>query len=159
MVAPLLSAGGAALGAGADATASALSESNPFISRLIQGTSNMLGGTAGTGVPGIAGTATRLASQIANGAATGGSAAALTAGASDNSTGQQVKQGMEAGAILGPAGALASKGLGYLGTMLGNAASPLIDISQSATESAAVSKLMQKFQADGLTPAEAIAKV
>lgn len=36
---------------------------------------------------------------------------------------------MEAGAILGPVGALVGKGLSALGTVAGNALSPIVDLS------------------------------
>lgn len=71
------------MGAGADATAGALAESNPGIASFINASKNLLSGTAGAETPGIAGTATRLASQIANGSAMGGTAAALTSGSSN----------------------------------------------------------------------------
>lgn len=135
-----------------------MAATNPLTSQLLAGGARFLGGSAGAGAPGLAGLATRLGSQVANGAITGGAASALTSAASDRPLSDQVKEGAAVGAILGPVGGLASQGLGYLYGVGKNLLSPLTDMSAAATQKAAANKLVSKLVADGMTPDQAIAK-
>jgi hypothetical protein len=151
VIAPLISGGGALLGGAAGGASALLADAYPLASRIIQGGAKLIGGTAGADAPGVAGTATRVASTAANGSAVGASAAALT--------GQPVKQGGEYGALLGPVGAIVSKGIGLASDVGKNLLSPITDLSDRATQAAAVNKLVQAFKADGMTASEAIAKV
>jgi hypothetical protein len=70
-----------------------------------------------------------------------------------------VENGALYGAALGPLGAAAGKGLSYLGSVGRNMLSPVLDLSANATEREAVNRLVQKFQADGMTPQQALARV
>ncbi|TPG50196.1 hypothetical protein EAH75_01490 [Rhodanobacter glycinis] len=65
VIAPLISTGGALAGAGATGLAAGVADSAPIASKIIQGGANLLSGTAGAGMEGIAGGATRLASKVA----------------------------------------------------------------------------------------------
>lgn len=151
VVAPVIASGANVLGGVAGLGSAALADAAPLASRIIQGGSRLLSGTAGEGAPGVAGTATRTASRAAQGATIGGAAAALT--------GEPVNKGAEYGAVLGPVGHLVGQGLQVAGRVGANLLSPLTDMSANATQRAAVNKLLGAFQADGLTPAEAMQRV
>ena len=151
VIAPVISTVGGVVGALADAAGTGLSDASPIASKIIQGTKNLLSGTAGEGMSGIAGGTTKAASKLTQGAQIGAQAAAYT--------GQPVGKGAEYGAVLAPAGALAGKVLDA-GTTIGkNLLSPLTDMSPKATQGAAANRLVRAFQADGLTMDQAVAKV
>lgn len=151
VIAPVISTVGGVGGMLADAAGTGLSDASPIASKIIQGAKNLLSGTAGEGMTGIAGGATKVASKLAQGAQIGAQAAAYT--------GQPIDKGAEYGAVLAPAGALAGKVLDAGATIGKNLLSPLTDMSVQATQNAATDRLVQAFQADGMTPAQAIAKV
>ncbi len=151
VVAPIISIVGGVGGMLADATGTALSDAAPIASKVIQGARTFLSGTAGANTPGVAGGVARVASTVAHGAQIGAQAAAYT--------GQPIAKGGEYGAALGPAGAVIGKALGAGATVGKNALSVFTDMSPNATQNAAANRLVQAFQADGLTPEQAIAKV
>jgi hypothetical protein len=145
LVTSLIESGGAALGGVGSGTAAALSDAAPVASKLIQGTTDFMGGSAGNGlVP-------RVLSRAANGSAVGAGAAAMTGGSPT--------QGAEIGAVAGPLTMLAGKVAGVGKNIVGNLLSPITDMSETATQRAAQMKLLQAFQADGMTLQQAAAKV
>jgi hypothetical protein len=143
--AALIESGGAALGGLGSGTAAALSDAAPTASKLIQGTTDFMGGSAGNGlVP-------RVLSRAVNGAGVGAGAAAMTGGSPT--------QGAEIGAVAGPLTMLAGKVAGVGKNIVGNLLSPITDMSETATQRAAQMKLLQAFRADGMTLQQAAAKV
>ena len=143
VVAPVISTVGGVGGMLADATGTALSDAAPIAAKVIQGARNFLSGTAGADTPGIAGGIAKTASTVAHGAQIGAQAAAYT--------GEPIAKGAEYGAVLGPAGTVIGKALGAGATVGKNALSIFTDMSPTATQNAAANRLVQAFQADGLT--------
>lgn len=110
---PLMASGGGMLGAAGDLAAAKAGQLSPFVGSAIEGASNLLSGTAGSGALG------RTASLAANGALQGAGASALTAGQSPNSLGSQMESGAGIGAIAGPVGSALGP---VVGSMFGRSA-------------------------------------
>jgi hypothetical protein len=126
---------------------------------MVSGVRNLLSGTAGADATGVAGGATRVVSRVAQGAGTGGTAAAVMSGSSDAPMWDQIKQGAETGAVLGPLLPLAGKALSYGKSIVGNMLSPLTDMFPGANAKIAVNKLVDAFRKDGLSLQQIIDKL
>jgi hypothetical protein len=126
---------------------------------MVSGVRNLLSGTAGADATGVAGGATRVVSRVAQGAGTGGTAAAVMSGSSDAPMSDQVLQGMKTGAVLGPVLPLLGSAAGYGQKIVQNMMSPITDMLPGANAKIAVNRLVAAFQKDGMSPEQAIARV
>lgn len=124
---PVLGPLGGAIGAGGEALAGAADAVSPALGRGIGAVGNLLTGTASGGArAGI--TANMLvkgAGLAGQGAVAGAGYGALTAGANDQTLGQNMLSGAEGGAIAGPAIGAVAGGLGALGNGAGYVANKL----------------------------------
>jgi hypothetical protein len=154
IVAPLIASGGNLLTAGAEGAGMM-----PVVGNAARAGINFLTGTGGAGVRGIGGTVARTASRALAGAGAGAAAAGLTSSDSPAPLGQQMAQGAEIGAGVGVAAPVVGAALAAGGSVLRNAASGISDLSPAMVQRAATNKLTASLAADGLTPAQAIAKL
>lgn len=139
---PALGPLGGAIGAGGEALAGAADAVSPALGRGIGAVGNLLTGTASGGArAGItANMLVKSAGLAGQGAVAGAGYGALTAGANDQTLGQNMLSGAEGGAIAGPAiGAVAGgigalgKGAGYLANKLTGAKDPAVQEAIDAT--------------------------